>query len=211
MRSILTVTTAGTQEITTLETVKTALKITATTEDDLIALWIRQATAAIGGYCNRVFIEETVSEVFRSYGGFQVDRRGGEQPLSRALALARYPVSSIASITIDGTALTDADYELEPDTGLVNRLVNDIPVSWYGLKTTVAYTGGYAIADIPPDVERAAIMQIAAYRSAVDRDPAIKMERMLQRTYEYEVFAPASLLLPEVVALIADYTDSRFG
>ena len=199
MASILTVITAGTQEITTRDNVKTLLKITATTEDDLIDLWIAQATSAIAKYCNRVFIEETVSEVLR-------------YPAGRKLILARYPVTAMTSVTIDTVAQTaGTDFEYEAATGLMTKLSNDTPVFWGGTKTTVVYTGGYAIADIPPDLERAAVLQISAFRSAVDRDPALKSESFVQRLYEYELFAPGTVLVPEVVDLLADYRDSRFG
>ena len=199
MASILTVITAGTQEITTRDNVKTLLKITATTEDDLIDLWIAQATSAIAKYCNRVFIEETVSEVLR-------------YPAGRKLILARYPVTAMTSVTIDTVAQTaGTDFEYEAATGLMTKLSNDTPVFWGGTKTTVVYTGGYAIADIPPDLERAAVLQISAFRSAVDRDPALKSESYVQRLYEYELFAPGTVLVPEVVDLLADYRDSRFG
>ena len=199
MASILTVITAGTQEITTRDNVKTLLKITATTEDDLIDLWIAQATSAIAKHCNRVFIEETVSEVFR-------------RPVGRKLILARYPVTAMTSVTIDTVAQTaGTDFEYEAATGLMTKLSNDTPVFWGGLKTTVVYTGGYAIADVPADLERAAVLQISAYRSAVDRDPALKSESFVQRLYEYELFAPGTVLVPEVVDLLADYSDSLFG
>lgn len=84
MNSILTVTSAAdSHDLTTLAAVKTALGITTGDDDARINTWITQAIERIETYCNRVFVVETVSEVFR------LDRSLDK------LVLGRAPVTTI--------------------------------------------------------------------------------------------------------------------
>jgi len=64
------------------------------------------------------------------------------------------PVVSVASVTVDGTALDSDDYTIMAG-GL--RLATEIS----GVDVVVVYTGGYAQDEIPASLERAALIQTA--------------------------------------------------
>ncbi len=204
MNSIVTIVTgAASTDLTTVAAVKDELGITGTSEDEKILTWIRQASSMIAGYCNRVFAEETLSEQFR---------------LTReeaVLQLRRWPVSSITSITqdeddpLDG----DTDYEFDPDTGQVWRLISDIRVSWAAQKIVVVYVAGYELlGELPYEIERAAISLVKLYRSSATRDPMLKSESIpdvWEGTY-WVGAPPGGGLPPEVTVLIDPYREIVF-
>jgi len=171
VKSIVSVTTAAASyDLTSLAKVLAELKITdtATAADKaLLEQQITDASADIATYCGRVFPEETVSETFwpdpdalnhrggGSWGG-QFWHGGGGGARAEILRLARFPVASIASVTLDDEVLAPTAYRLEDETGLLFRLDDrGYPWIWYVQKSAVvAYVGGYA--DIPADLDRAA-------------------------------------------------------
>src|SRR5690348_14647284 len=95
---------ADTHRLITLAAIKRELNLTHWTDDVFLAALIDQASAAVRSWCRRTFAEETVSETF------YLDR-----PAS-PIELTRYPVTEIASITVAGTVLDPAEYEVEDDT-----------------------------------------------------------------------------------------------
>ena len=55
---------------------------------------------------------------------------------------------------------------------------------------------------------------IRAARFSRDRDPSVRSESMLQRTYEYEVFAPAdgsAGVPPDAMTILNRYRNIHFG
>lgn len=177
MRSILTVTTpaaggALAYDLTTLAAVRADLGISVsdTSQDANIAVWISAASAAIAGYCNRIFQSETVKEVFRL--PFPI----GYPTSSRRenLLLRRVPSASIVSLIENGTTLDPTSYELDPDVGSVRRLCNDFPVFWCWGKIEVNYIGGYTT--IPKDVARACVTLVKNLYFSAASDPNIKAE-----------------------------------
>lgn len=165
MMSIVTVTVpAVSQDLTVLATVKNELGITSDTNDDAkLAVYIKQASDAVSAWCRRVFGQETVSETFRP--SFQVGK----------LILDRRPVSSITSVTEDGTALSASDYELDAESGMVTRLYSDCQSNWSASKITVVYVAGYELLDsLPHSIEKATILLVKNYYYSGPRDPLMK-------------------------------------
>jgi hypothetical protein len=192
MKSLLTVVTpAPSQDLTLLATVKAELGITVTTEDPAIETWIDQASAACAAYCNRVFGSETVTETFRNLTSIR-DRLRREKP--DVLLLERFPVTAFTSIVEDGTALIeDTDYECDPATGRLYRLLSDGLVNWEFDKLAVTYTGGYALLGaLPLTIERACIGMVKLLRANATRDPALRSENILSGLYSYTLFDPGS-------------------
>jgi hypothetical protein len=90
--------------------VKAALGISDTSQDDKIDALLEPITSLIEQAAGRAFTSATVTERYM----------GGEP----TIALKRYPVTSITSVTdkITGQALAATDYALEAATGLLRRL-----------------------------------------------------------------------------------------
>lgn len=171
--SILTVVTpAVTHDLTTLETVKDELNVTDTASDARYTRWIAEASGFIRFYCNRTFAAEGLSEQFR----FVVES-WIRDPARACLTLRRRPVSVIASITEDGTALAATDYEADLDRGSIWRLSSDVRVPWSAAKVVVAYTAGYALLDGLPYGLETACLEIVKHRLfARERDPMVRQQ-----------------------------------
>ncbi len=109
-------------------------------DDDLLEILINAATKKCEDYCNRAFIQGTITENRIGDGG-------------TLLQLNKRPVSAFTSITLDGSALTeDTDFTLHKEEGHVTRptgisfWTTDIQrVCWNeGAKIVIVYTAGYA-------------------------------------------------------------------
>ena len=180
MDSLVTVTVAAaTRALTTAASLRAELGVSDSTLPDARAgNLIARASKAAESYCGRVFARETLSQVFRWSAAWSC--RPYEQ--RKMLALARYPVSSISSVTEDGTALTAADYEADAETGRLYRLSSDARVAWCAQKTTVVYVAGYVLPGdsgtrtLPEGIEAAAIKLAATLYHGASRDPSIKGE-----------------------------------
>lgn len=171
--SILTVVDpAASRRLAALPTIKRELEITGGADDLFLQDLIAQASAAIEGWCNRVFAREGLAETFRL---------GRARPV---LHLARWPVVAITSVVEDGTTLGSAEYESDPASGELWRLDGDDGrTGWYGGKVVVAYQAGYALPgaidrDLPDDLERACIETVKARWFARLRDPLAKSEQV---------------------------------
>jgi hypothetical protein len=150
--------------LTTLTAVKLHLGITDESDDALLTQLINEASDDIAGNCNRTLTRETrTAEKYIGDG-------------SPDIYLELYPVESIASVTIDGLAVTD--YELTAKSGRLFRENGwdydaTILVTYtggYRLETVAAVTGPPAVAEIPRtmpyDLESACKLWVsAAYNS----------------------------------------------
>jgi hypothetical protein len=209
MERIVTVTTAASSpDLVSLETVNAELAIAGNGDDALLKRRIAAASRAIAGYCRRTLVEETVSEQFRP------DRRTRAIAASTdALYLSRWPVSSIASVTQDGITLAGGtDYELEPQSGRLTRLISGSRAPWCFQLLIVAYAGGYdqaALAD--SDLEEAAIELVRDMWAARGRDPMVKRESVpgvLDTEYWVGQVGEANSWPPRMVDLLAPYVDA---
>jgi Phage gp6-like head-tail connector protein len=163
---MLTVTTpANNYDLTLLATVKAQLGITDRSEDENLARWISEASGEVSKRLNRVFAKETVSETLRF-----TSRHHG-------ILLSRFPVCEIVSVVENDAALAETDYEINPETGELNRLRNDCIWHWPVGKIVIAYTAGYAaVRDLPDGVERLTLIFVNQFRYAATRDPLLRSE-----------------------------------
>jgi uncharacterized phiE125 gp8 family phage protein len=186
------ITAASSQDLATLAAVKAALGITGTTEDATLAPLITAASAAMAKACNRVLVEETVEESLRSHG-------------TASFTLERYPVTSITTITEDGTVLVDADYEADLAAGIVERLWSDRIGCWARGRTVIRYIGGYSLTTMPGDIVQALVATVASFRSQAARDPLLRAEETTDiERLEWQV-GGADGLPASVVALLTDH------
>jgi hypothetical protein len=170
----------ATGDLTTIAAVKDYLEIAPTdgSVDALLARLIAESSQAFVNDCNRQILSKTYTDEFSGsdlqppwartmpWGGvpggmlYRDPNRAGN-----GLTLRNYPVISVASLTVDNTAIPSRDPLDVTAEGWV--LVGDrIQLSgWQYLFTrglsnlVVVYTAGYAT--VPPDVEGAVIRRCA--------------------------------------------------
>lgn len=207
MRSSLTVTSAASSfDLTDLATVKDELGITDDSENDKLARWITQASKAAATYCKRVFVQETVSETFRA------DLRWSTAETVELLSLSRYPVSSITTVTEDGTALDSSGYVVDAAEGFLNKLTGNSHCHWsFCQSIVVVYVGGYSADNIPEDLERAVIALVGDYRADAQRDPNL-IEQDIVGVARYRWWAPteAKVSMPVEISGLLDPFVRRF-
>lgn len=101
------ITAAENRKLTTLAAVKADLGLTGAEEDARLDALIEQYSAAIVGWCGRPFALETLRETI--FGRAATD----------GLMLSRWPIVSIASITVGGAEVAAEAYAVDRDGGLV--------------------------------------------------------------------------------------------
>ena len=199
---MITVTTAASNhDLTTLNTVKAALNVSASTDDGFIADLITEASLVIRRYCNRVFAKETVVETIRL-----------SRPLD-AVNLVRWPVTAVASVVEDGATLQTVDYETDLETGLVYRLdANDRRRLWTAGKLVITYTAGYVLPigpgarNLPTDIESGCVALVRFLYHRRGSDPYTRSvdAGAIKLSLNTDLSGPDGLP-PEVVALIGPH------
>lgn len=141
---------------------------------------------------------ETLTEVFRLTG------------CPKLLRLSRRPVIGVDSVTIDGTALTSDDHEVNAASGMLSRLSDDTEVLWSGRKITVVYRAGWSVV---PDTLKQAATKYAKLVWLSDgpdaRDPLLKRERN-EGVNEFEYWIPSPndpSALSKVRELLGNYME----
>jgi hypothetical protein len=197
---------SDTYDLTTLKTVKDLLKVKTGARDFELRGFIRQASSIAAKHCKRVFAKETVTETLRCV----------RKPF---VALQRYPVSSIISVTADGSILASSSYEVDSDRGMLYQLSGKARISWCYEELIINYVGGYDLLKganpLPDDVEKAALELVKAMYHASSRDPAVKSEEIpgvMSKTYYVGELSPDGPLPPLMVQYLEQYVrhDAMF-
>jgi len=111
--------------------------------------------------------EETVQQTIRFQGRRQ------------SFTLARRPVVSIATVTENGSEISDSNYEYDASAGLLYRLNCGVRSYWFfdnPHHLVVEYTAGWAT--VPADLKYAAIKYVKAEITTGSRDPLLKRVRI---------------------------------
>lgn len=207
---MFTVTAAATnRNLTNAAAVKADLNISGSSEDTYLTRQIQIATAKICSYLETAAANdgsvtlgrETVRETLRP---------GCPSPFS--LKLARWPVSAVSSVTVDGTALTTDDYELDGASGILYRLSGDSKTLWNATEIVIVYTAGWLLPDdggtrnLPLDIEGACIDLVKAARFSRDRDPLLKSEETagIGRNDYWVGGTPGGASIPADIAAVLD-------
>jgi len=136
-------------------------------KDGQIGQQIAQVSASINTYCDRVFVQQTYRDQFRSSGSWLAP--------GSPLVMRQRPIV-VTGVTIDGALLVGSDWEIDAQRGQLYRLDSSGGVSaWSGTVTLVDYQGGYQL--IPEDVQAAALCWVSirwASRSQTTRDPTLR-------------------------------------
>ncbi|ODT22228.1 MAG: hypothetical protein ABS35_15365 [Kaistia sp. SCN 65-12] len=90
------------------------------------------------------------------------------------LLTRRHEVEVISVVSSTGT-LDPAEYDVDPEAGILTRLCGDRPIEWRSPRFAVTYKAGFAEA-IPGDLKRAATEFFRLAWQSLARDPALKSE-----------------------------------
>lgn len=208
---MLVVTTAAARtDLTTLERVKSDLRIDGSAEDGYLRSQIAAATDLIVRHLgvvpagrSRTLGRETLVETLRP------DRS------REHILLSRTPVVSIVSVAEADETVDAAEYEIEDAAaGIVRRTdaAGDAAL-WESGKIVITYTAGWLMpgeagADLPAAIEAAAVELIGSFRSARGRDPLVRQENvdgLGSLSYWVQSPAEAGELPPAVVTKLAPY------
>ena len=196
------ITAAADRSLLTVEELRAAAGVTGSSRDaELVALGeevadsICQACGIVAAGVDPPSLrEETVRQTERDMWS------------ARKIRLDRRPIVSIEMITVDGVALSDADYEVDQATGWLYRLQSDARTDWCAAKVVVEYVAGWYT--VPRDLKVAASKLVTALWSESTRDPNLKRERSEFGELEYWV-PPTSdpLLSTEIQDLLRPYRE----
>ena len=144
--------------LTTIARVKALPGIGAYT-DDQIAIAINTATLAIEHYCNRTFASTVYTA--EKYDGNGMD----------TLYLKQYPITAVSAITVNDSALTTDDYEVDTQSLYKSS-------GWVQGRRNIAvtYTAGYST--MPEDLVMAATRIVGDMLSDEPINPNIKSEKV---------------------------------
>lgn len=183
----------------TVSELRAAAGVTDSSKDAELAIVGRRVSSAIARQCRIADdgvnpptpLRETCTEIFRwSDCG--------------PLRLSRKPVTSVTSVTIDGSDVDAADYETSGGSNLY-ALSDDEITDWESGKITVVYVAGFA--EAPPDLKEAAAKLVTSIYHETARDPSLKREDIYGvAEFEYWV-APSGdpLLSKDISDLLAPY------
>lgn len=200
--SLEVVTAAECFDLTVLATVKAELGIAAsdTSQDEILATLIRQASSAVSAYCDTVFAEETVTETFWADSPWEY---------ATCFPLSRSPVTAVSSVVVDGSVLGASEYRIGSN-GALYKISGTTTCRW-GItgSAVITYTAGYPLLDgLPQGIERAVLMLIKEYRSGIGRDPRVRSEDIpgvRSVTYWIGSTGEKGELPPDVIALLQPY------
>lgn len=148
-------------DLVSLEDAKAHLQVTGTDDDAAISALIARASAAITSYIGAPMLSGGYRETFETGCG------------QTYLILSRTPVSSITSVAVDSTVLSENESRLDSSAGLLARLANGRSRPWEARAVIVVeYEAGYETT--PADIQQAALTLIAADWSARGRDPGLR-------------------------------------
>jgi uncharacterized phiE125 gp8 family phage protein len=217
MRSVVEIVTPAESELlTTLDRVKAELQITTDVNDEILQAKIAEASSDIQAAVGKRLPWEGVKETF-----WHDDDRHPQRavhfgnPAQTTLFLNRTPVAAIASVTVDDIVLDPSEYRLDPDAGLLDRLLTEgIPCAWCFRKSVVvAYTGGYTLPgqdgrNLAYAIEGAVVALVSDYWASRGRDPTLRSESIpgvIDRQFWVGAVGDPGLLPPRVLASIAPF------
>jgi hypothetical protein len=125
-------------DLTNLNSAKDWMGLTASGDDALLSRLITAVSAGILSWLNRTLASAAYTETRNGTG-------------TKRLVLTNYPVSAVASVTVDGVAVPSYNYVFD-QYGVQLASGTFSPGSG---NVVVAYTAGYA--EVPADIEQACI------------------------------------------------------
>ena len=149
-----------------------------TTHDDALATWGLQAASALAGACGIAKAGYDVSlaplrgeapVTFKAETLVQTFRIRPSDYLHQ-LYLARWPVLSVISVTVDATALTVDDYEINIPSSSLTRVSGNGTLCWPTGRVIVEYEAGFDD-PVPVDLKGYASRLTNLYYASEGADP----------------------------------------
>lgn len=194
-------TAAASRLLTTLETVKEALRITTSTDDAYLTTLIAQQSKAAETFCKRIFAQETLVDRFEL----------PPQQWTPTLKLSRAPVTTLTSVVEDDVTLVSADYELNSETGRLWRLNGSAQhYKWAPCsRIVVTFTAGFdLLGDLGEDIERAVIIMVSQAWFARSREPMLTSERVEGiGSFSWKPNGNEAYIPPEAISLLEPHQD----
>ena len=167
---------------------------------------IDEASQTIVSYLRRPLAKATFTETFYMR---QLIGSGFGAPIIEVLQLQQWPITTLTSITEDGTALTASDYLSDPDRGHIRRLDSSGVLSyWSAFQVVVVYVAGFVLPEmgtgastLPYDIERACVEIVKASWFKRTRDPLVRSEeiyRVIRK--DYQTAGPGDSGIPDAAA-----------
>lgn len=186
---------------------KTYAGITGAEQDDEIAAALRAATATINAY---LFGDSTQTLFSTTY----TERVTTLRLTPDVLVLKHWPISSVTSITVDGTTVYPGSVSIETTDGAVVYLDSDLarPYAGQRLNASVVYVAGYTV--LPDDVTIACQKLTANLLNKDTRDASgIRAYSIGTKRVEYDTSVTNQTIkadaIPSVIqSLLAPYKRS---
>jgi hypothetical protein len=198
------ITPAPSQRLTTADALNAETGNTSSDNSVTFSL-IDAASSSVSDYCGRVFGKEIVAQTI------EVTRSAA------CLILARYPVASITSVTIDGEAITADQYEIDRHKGLIYRLCSGRRQPWPCGRVVITYAGGYVLPgetdrNLPARIEQATIELARSLWYRRRRDPLLRsVEIPGVISEDYTIADNAAEMPPAVVGLLEGLRSVEFA
>lgn len=190
--------------LVSLADAKEFLKITGSTEDEIVGKIVNHCSQWINKFCDRVLLEVTDRVEYHSGDG-----------CSGAIMLNNFPVSEVDSVYVDatrefaaGTLVQASSYFVHDDTGVL-ELIGEDSYWLLGKKNIkVTYTAGYALADMPQDIQMACKLLIGyIYRTFYSQwRMGVSSETIGQKTVTFDKVA----MPKEVEGMLKPYRKIKF-
>jgi hypothetical protein len=143
------------------------LATTDTTKDALLTMLAADSFAAIMSECN-IAVGSGADPTLRQEVLTQTVLNAYNQEI---ILLRRHNID-ILSVVADGAVLTEDDYLVDSEAGLLTRMQGDSPVIWNCKKVTIEYVAGFET--IPGDLKQAAKDFLRIQYNESTRDPSVK-------------------------------------
>lgn len=191
----VTVTVPATRlDLVTLQQVKRELGIdtaeSESSDDTILQDMITGYSARIAKYCRRVFVKETVSEdqwpdSYRHRDHHYSHNLSGRSPgglgeTDQVIIVSRKPIISITSINIDDNSVdVNSGIRKSDNNGMIWKLNSGYTCGWNIYKlANIVYEAGYAINDVPSDIQRALIITVKENFQNSEQNQRLKLERV---------------------------------
>lgn len=191
---------AGSLDLVDLATVKEELGIAGSAQDTILRRYITAASRAAADYVGRTLVKETVEDRFQTCS-----------PL-RVLQLSRRPAAAVLAVSEGATALGQSDFSVYAEAGQLARLDSGGNISQWSAGLLVArYEAGYALVDVPADLQDAIIRAVGQRWFARNRDPMLRSE-IVEGVAQFQYWVQTDIaggggFAPDVQAVLRRYAD----
>jgi hypothetical protein len=143
-------------------------------DDALLSQMITEYSLAIQKYCRRIFVQEGITQHYWPTDYYACLKSPGD-----AFILTRRPIAQITSMVVDGSEIDLTKILKSDKNGLVyRRNDNGDPLAWNLCRIAkIEYLGGFLFEDIPPDIQRAAMVWVKEAHINIAENSRLKSEQ----------------------------------